>query len=54
MGKFDSLVMQQGDCNAPTTMMRAMHQERILGALMPCSGVLTPALWQLPLEPLVP
>ena len=24
MGKFDSLVMQQGDCNAPATMMRAM------------------------------
>ena len=25
MGKFDSLVMQQGDCNAPATMMRAMN-----------------------------
>ena len=24
-GKFDSLVMQQGDCNAPATMMRAMN-----------------------------
>jgi len=30
------------------------HQERILGALTPWSGALTPALWQLPLEPLVP
>ena len=25
MGKFDSLVMQQGDCNARATMMRAMN-----------------------------
>ena len=25
MGKFDSLVLQQGDCNAPATMMRAMN-----------------------------
>ena len=25
MGKFDSLVMQQGDCNALATMMRAMN-----------------------------
>jgi len=25
MGKFDSLVMLQGDCNAPATMMRAMN-----------------------------
>jgi len=25
MGKFDSRVMQQGDCNAPTIMMRAMN-----------------------------
>jgi len=25
MGKFGSLVMQQGDCNAPATMMRAMN-----------------------------
>jgi len=25
MGKFDSLVMQQGDCNAPATMIRAMN-----------------------------
>ena len=25
MGKFDSLVMQQGDCNAPATMMKAMN-----------------------------
>jgi len=25
MGKFDSLVMQQGDCHAPATMMRAMN-----------------------------
>jgi len=25
MGKFDSLVMQQGDCNAPATMMRAIN-----------------------------
>jgi len=25
MGKFDSLVMQQGDCNVPATMMRAMN-----------------------------
>jgi len=25
MGKFDSLVMQQGDCNAPAIMMRAMN-----------------------------
>ena len=24
-GKFDSLVMQQGDCNAPATMIRAMN-----------------------------
>ena len=24
-GKFDSLVMQQGGCNAPATMMRAMN-----------------------------
>jgi len=30
------------------------HQERILGALTPCSGALTPTLWQLPLEPLMP
>jgi len=25
MGKFDSLVMLQRDCNAPATMMRAMN-----------------------------
>ena len=25
MGTFDSLVMQQGDCDAPATMMRAMN-----------------------------
>ena len=25
MGKLDHLVMQQGDCNAPETMMRAMY-----------------------------
>ena len=25
MGKYDSLVMQQGDCNAPATMMRPMN-----------------------------
>jgi len=25
MGKFNLLVMQQGDCNAPTTIMRAMN-----------------------------
>ena len=25
MSKFDSLVIQQGDCNAPATMMRAMN-----------------------------
>ena len=25
MAKFDSLVMQQGDCNAPAIMMRAMN-----------------------------
>ena len=25
MAKFDSLVIQQGDCNAPATMMRAMN-----------------------------
>ena len=25
MGKFNSLVIQQGDCNAPATMMRAMN-----------------------------
>jgi len=25
MGKFDSLVMQQGNCNAPATMMRAIN-----------------------------
>ena len=25
MGKFNSLGMQQGDCNAPVTMMRAMN-----------------------------
>ena len=25
MWKFDSLVMQQGDCNAPATMMSAMN-----------------------------
>ena len=25
MGKYDSLVMQQGDCNAPATMMRAIN-----------------------------
>jgi len=25
MGKFNLLVMQQGDCNAPATMMRAMN-----------------------------
>ena len=25
MGKYDSLVMQQGDCNTPATIMRAMN-----------------------------
>ena len=25
IGKFNCLVMQQGDCNAPATMMRAIH-----------------------------
>jgi len=25
MGKSDSLVMQQGDCNTPATMMRVMN-----------------------------
>ena len=27
MGKFDSLDMQQGDCNAPANVMRAMHYQ---------------------------
>ena len=27
IGKFDSLVMQQGDCNAPATIMRAMNYQ---------------------------
>jgi len=36
------------------TRVMQQHEERILGALMPCSGALTPTLWQLSLEPLVP